>query len=101
MSHPVALVVQEGVATIAAVSASTDNGNAGEEGGGGLMGHPSIARLGFALQVVIQATRGGEGVCCGCLAPTIASLLPNLLRVQVLPPLLSVECPSHCIVSAN
>ena len=76
--------VQEGVRVIAAESASNEAAPPAQ--GGGLLGDPRVARLGFALQLVLQATRGGENVCVGCLAPTLAALLPFLLRVQVLVP---------------
>lgn len=56
---------------------------ASQQNGGQLMSDPRVVRLGYALQVVMQGIRGGEGVCHGTLSPLLAKLLPLLLRVQV------------------
>lgn len=84
--------MQEGLSTVTVATEATEpstpaaihgNGHLDAAEPGNLMGEPSIAKLGFALQLVLQTTRGGENVSVGPLVPTLAALLPSLLRVQV------------------
>ena len=96
--------LQEGVDAVVEVSASAtqDSDTPMQENGptatsdqeSALTRDARTAKLAFALQVVLQATRGGESVCLGSFQPTIVALLPLLFRVQVC----WVMLPAHCRV---